>query len=150
MLQTKITHQSKESAHEIERLEQDEERYMHSRKNTINWEYLVSVFWYQVYQAWLPEPMLTSQGLLSDSTCVFEAELGKLDIKRCEHGILFISLPVDSLFKLVIMKSLSSFVLIQCQWKCHSKSETSWWPDKATCREIGNVYQVNVQQCMRS
>ena len=42
--------------------------------------------------------MLTSRGLPSDSTCVLKAEPGKLDIKRCEPGILFISLPiVDSL-----------------------------------------------------
>ena len=38
--------------------------------------------------------MLTSHGLLSDSTCVLKAEPGKLDIKRREPGILFISLPI--------------------------------------------------------
>ena len=38
--------------------------------------------------------MLTSRGLPSDSTCVLKAEPGKLDIKRCEPGILFISLPI--------------------------------------------------------
>ena len=38
--------------------------------------------------------MLTSRGLPSDSTCVLKAELGKLDIKRCKPGILFISLPI--------------------------------------------------------
>ena len=43
------------------------------------------------------------RGLLSDSTCVLEAEPGKLDIKRHEPGILFISLPISSLFKLAIM-----------------------------------------------
>ena len=37
--------------------------------------------------------MLTSRGLLSDSTCVLEAEPGKLDIRRREPCILFISLP---------------------------------------------------------
>ena len=47
--------------------------------------------------------MLTSQGLQSDSTCFFKAEPGKVDIKRGEPGILFISLPIVSLFKLVIM-----------------------------------------------
>ena len=36
--------------------------------------------------------MLTSRGLPSDSTCVLKAEPGKLDIKRREPGILFISL----------------------------------------------------------
>ena len=35
--------------------------------------------------------MLTSRGLPSDSTCVLKAEPGKLDIKRHESGILFIS-----------------------------------------------------------
>ena len=53
--------------------------------------------------------MLTLQGLPSDSTCIFEAEPGRLDIKRCIPGILFINLPVDSLFKLVIVTSLSRF-----------------------------------------
>ena len=38
--------------------------------------------------------MLTSRGLPSDSTCVLKAEPGKLDIKRHEPGILFISLPI--------------------------------------------------------
>ena len=52
--------------------------------------------------------------LASDSTCPLEAELGKLDIKRREPGILFISLQVDSLFKLAIMTLLLSLVSIQC------------------------------------
>ena len=38
--------------------------------------------------------MLTLQGLPSDSTCVRKADPGKLDIKRREPGILFISLPI--------------------------------------------------------
>ena len=38
--------------------------------------------------------MLTSRGLSSDSKCVLKAEPGKLDIKRREPGILFISLPI--------------------------------------------------------
>ena len=33
------------------------------------------------------------KGLPSDSTCILIAEPGKLDIKRCESGILFINLP---------------------------------------------------------
>ena len=37
-----------------------------------------------------------SRVLLSDSTCVLEAKPGKLDIKRREPGILFISLQSDS------------------------------------------------------
>ena len=39
----------------------------------------------------LPERLLTSRALPSDSTCVLEAEPGKLDINRREPGILFIS-----------------------------------------------------------
>ena len=58
--------------------------------------------------------MLTSRGLPSDSTCILKAEPGKLDIKRHKPGILFISLQVDSLFKLAIMMSLLSLVSIQC------------------------------------
>ena len=38
--------------------------------------------------------MLTLQGLPSVSTCILKAEPGKLDIKRREPGILFISLPI--------------------------------------------------------
>ena len=40
--------------------------------------------------------MLTLRGLQSDSTCVFKAEPGKLDIKRHESGIIFISLPIST------------------------------------------------------
>ena len=39
----------------------------------------------------------------SDSTSILKAEPDKLDIKRLEPGILFISLPIFSLFKLAIM-----------------------------------------------
>ena len=38
--------------------------------------------------------MLTLRDLPSDSTCVLKAEPGKLDIKRRELSILFISLPI--------------------------------------------------------
>ena len=61
--------------------------------------------------------MLTSRGLPSDSTCVLKAEPGKLDIKRREPGILFISLPI------VDHTLQSHHDLI-----------------KVACREIGNVY----------
>ena len=50
------------------------------------------------------------QDLPGDSTCFLIAKPGKLDIKRCKPGILFISL----LFKLEIMMLLSSFLMIQC------------------------------------
>ena len=65
------------------------------------------------------------QGLLSDLTCILKAEPGNHDIKRHEHGILFISLPIVSLFNLVIMTKFSIFVLIQCLYRRHSKSATS-------------------------
>ena len=71
----------------------------------------MSDFWYQVYQARLWERLLISRGLPSDSTSVLKAEPGKLDIKRREPGILFISLPIVSLFKLAIMALFSIFVL---------------------------------------
>ena len=38
-----------------------------------------------------------------DPQCVLKAKPGKLDIKRRELGILFISVPIVSLFKLAIM-----------------------------------------------
>ena len=47
--------------------------------------------------------LVGSLGLLSDSTCVLKAKPGELHVKRREPGILFISLPVGSLFKLVII-----------------------------------------------
>ena len=47
--------------------------------------------------------LVESRGLTSDSTCTLEAETGKLDIKRREPGILFISLQVGLLLKLAIM-----------------------------------------------
>ena len=56
------------------------------------------------FKARLLERLLTLRGLPSDSSCVLEAEPGKLDI----------SLQVGLLFKLAITTSLSSFVSIQC------------------------------------
>ena len=66
-------------------------------------EYFVGAFWFQVYQASLWERLLTSWGLPSDSSFVLKAEPGILDITRREPGILFISLPIVSLFKPAIM-----------------------------------------------
>ena len=66
----------------------------------------------------------------ASSTCVLEAGPGKLDIKSGEPGVLFISLPIVSLFfKLAIMTLLSTLV------------SASSRPDKGTCHEIDNVYQ---------
>ena len=48
----------------------------------------------------IPKP---ATSLPSDSTCTLKAEPGKLDIKRRGPGILFISLPIVSLFKPAIM-----------------------------------------------
>ena len=47
--------------------------------------------------------------LRADSTCVLKAELGTLDIKRRKSGIIIISLPIGSLFKLAFMTLLSMF-----------------------------------------
>ena len=69
--------------------------------------------------------MLTSRGLPSDSTSVLKAEPGKLDIKIREPGILSISLPIVSLFKLAIMTSFSICMLIQRHLRRPSKSATS-------------------------
>ena len=53
--------------------------------------------------------MLVDTAMLAERLIIqhafLEAEPGKLDIKRREPGILFISLQIDSLFKLVILTS---------------------------------------------
>ena len=54
--------------------------------------------------------LVECRGLPSDSTCFHKADPCKLDIKRHESDILFISLQAGSLFKLVIMTYLSIFV----------------------------------------
>ena len=104
-------------------------------------EYQVSVFWYQVYQARLWERLLTSRGLPSDSICVLKAEPGKLDIKRREPGILFISLAIVEHssnqqlwrnFWFLCWFSVISDVIKKVQ-RHHDLI-------KVTCREIGNVY----------
>ena len=58
--------------------------------------------------------MLNRSASLAMSTSVLKALPGKLDIKRREHGIIFISLPIVSHFKLATMTQFSIFVLIQC------------------------------------
>ena len=57
---------------------------------------------------WVPfDIQFTRQGF--ENTCwrreasIRKAEPGKLNVKRREHGILFISTPNDSLFKLAIL-----------------------------------------------
>ena len=61
--------------------------------------------------------LLELRGLPKDLICVLEAEPGKLEIKRCEAGILFISLPIGLLFKIVIMTYNYVFVSIQRHWQ---------------------------------
>ena len=46
---------------------------------------------------------LPGKALRTHVDIVFKAKPGKLDIKRRKPGILFISLPIVSLFKLAIM-----------------------------------------------
>ena len=60
----------------------------------------------------------------ANSTCVLKSEPGKLDIKRRESGILFISLQVGLMFKLVIMTLLLMLVSIPCHWRRHSENAT--------------------------
>ena len=69
--------------------------------------------------------MLTSRGLPSDSTCVLKAEPGKLDIKRCKPGILFISLPIVDTLQTSDYDVIFDFVLIQRHKRRHLKSATS-------------------------
>ena len=49
------------------------------------------------------ERLLNRAALQRDSNMHSQSLAGKLDIKRHEPGILFISLPIGSLFKLAIM-----------------------------------------------
>ena len=68
--------------------------------DSINREYLVSVFWYQVNQARLRERFLTSRGLPSESTCFFEPNLVNLISKDGNLVFYLSAYQVDSLFKL--------------------------------------------------
>ena len=65
----------------------------------------------------------------------------KPSLVRRKPGILFNSLP--SWFTIQTRKYdvIIDFVSIQRHLRRHTKSITSSWPDKGTCREIDNVYQ---------
>ena len=66
--------------------------------------------------------MSNREVLPSDRTCILEAESGKLDIKRCEPSILFISLSHGSLLKSVIMTYSYPWVVYVLIYKseiCH-------------------------------
>ena len=100
----------------------------------------MSVFRYQVYQA---ERLLTSRGLPSDSLCVVKAEPGKLDIKRREPGILFISfnyLLLNTLqtsdYDVIFYSCVDSASLVTSFKKVQRHHDLI----KLTCRQIGNVY----------
>ena len=57
--------------------------------------------------------LVESLGLLSDSTSILEAEPGKPNTKRCEPGMLFVSLPIyNSLFKKSDCDVITDFVFI--------------------------------------
>ena len=84
------------------------------------------------------ENLFTLGGLSSDSTSDLKAEPGKLDIKRCEPGILFI----------ILLQTSDNDVFID--FLCESMSLTTSFKKCnviMTCREIANVNQVRVQQC---
>ena len=68
----------------------------------------MSVFCNQILQARLQEYMLY--------TCILDTKPGKLDIKRREHGTLFIGLQVGPLFQLAILTWLCSFPNIRDSW----------------------------------
>ena len=67
----------------------------------------------------------------STSTCILEAETDKLDIKRRKPGIIFISLPIGSLFKLAIQ-----FILYYL--RPNEKNQSCWdgpaWFESVLCR----------------
>ena len=60
--------------------------------------------------------LVESRVLLSDSTCILEAEPGKLDIKRREPGILFINLQADSHRSTVQMRDYDVTIIFFCQF----------------------------------
>ena len=101
----------------------------------------MSVFWHQVYQARLWECLLTSPGLPGDLISILKAEPGKLDIKSGEPGILFISLPIVSLFKLAIMTKFSILCWFSVINDVIEKVQRHHDPIKAHAHEIDNVYQ---------
>ena len=53
--------------------------------------------------------MLNCSAEPRNSTSVLKALPGKLYIKRCKTGIIFISLPISSLFKLAIYDLIIDF-----------------------------------------
>ena len=68
----------------------------------------------------------------SGSTCILKAEPGNLDIKRRETGILFISLPIFSFYKLAIMTSFSILLLIQRHYRVPTVREKSVKNEKSS------------------
>ena len=87
--------------------------------------------------------MLNRSASLAMSTCVLKAEPGKLESKRREPGILFISYSwlntlqtsdYDVIFDICVdSASLATSFVIQKVQRHHDLI-------KVTCREIGNVY----------
>ena len=63
----------------------------------------MSAFLYEAYQARPQERLVNCKALLGNSTCLLKAEPGKLCVKRSHPDILFISIPIISIFKLAIM-----------------------------------------------
>ena len=56
--------------------------------------------------------LLNCKTLLSDLTCILEAESGELDIKGCKPGILFISLLQTGNYDIIIDFSLFNTIHI--------------------------------------
>ena len=75
------------------------------------------------------------------------AEPGKLDIKRCERGYSIYQLTSGFKLQTSDYDVIIEFCVVRRNRRYYSKSATSCRSDNETCREIANVYQVNVQQC---
>ena len=58
--------------------------------------------------------LVESRVLPSDSTCILEAEPGKLDMERREPGILFTSLQADS--RTVQTRDYDVIIIFLCQF----------------------------------
>ena len=109
-------------------------------------EYRVSVFWYQVYQARLLECLLSHKAWRAIQHTI---------LKLCLVN--FISKDTNLVFYLSVNKLFHSsyyqvwrimdFCVDSMSLTTLLKSAISRWPDKGTCHKIGNVYQVNIQQC---
>ena len=76
----------------------------------------------------------------SDSTCVLKAKPGKLDIRRREPGILFISFPLLNTLQTSDYDVFIYFRVDSASLATSFKVQRHHDLIKVTCLEIGNVY----------